>query len=61
MVPVVMQVWWLAALGVVLTAARAFVEEEPTGHDPEAAMQEVCSTMYHMLIWVVYSCSLCDM
>ncbi len=34
-------VWWLATLGVVLTASRSFINEEPVAYDPERAMQEV--------------------
>ena len=34
-------VWWLASLGVILTAARSFVNEDPVAYDPERAMQEV--------------------
>lgn len=34
-------VWWLATLGVVLTASRAFITDAPVAYDPEAAMQQV--------------------
>lgn len=34
-------VWWLATLGVILTASRSFINEDPVAYDPEKAMQEV--------------------
>jgi autophagy-related protein 9 len=41
-------VWWLATLGIVLAASRAFVGEEPVAHDPEAAMAEVVLHTHHL-------------
>ncbi|KAJ9533597.1 hypothetical protein QJQ45_026663, partial [Haematococcus lacustris] len=41
-------VWWLATLGVVLTASRAFIDEEPVGYDPERAMQEVVAHTHYL-------------
>ena len=41
-------VWWLAALGVVLTASRTLVSEDPVAYDPETALAEVAAVTHHM-------------
>ena len=41
-------VWWLAALGVVLTASRTLVSEDPVAYEPEQALAEVAAVTHHM-------------
>ncbi|GAX83721.1 hypothetical protein CEUSTIGMA_g11146.t1 [Chlamydomonas eustigma] len=41
-------VWWLAALGVVLTASRTLVSEDPVAYDPEKVLAEVAAITHHM-------------
>ncbi|MEW5312000.1 MAG: hypothetical protein WDW38_003665 [Sanguina aurantia] len=41
-------VWWLAALGVILTASRTQVSDDPVAYDPERAMCEVTYHTHHL-------------
>ncbi|KAG1681142.1 hypothetical protein FOA52_015585 [Chlamydomonas sp. UWO 241] len=41
-------VWWLAAIGIVLTASRGLVADDPVAYDPEAAMTELSAVTHYM-------------
>ncbi|KAL6780039.1 ATG9 [Auxenochlorella protothecoides x Auxenochlorella symbiontica] len=41
-------VWWLALLGIVLAASRAFIVESTTAFDPEAALTEVVTHTHYL-------------